>query len=162
ADIRQLRRKLEEQQKQEQAQQTRLVEGYFGLATVGQMAAGILPILPHETARIQADLQSLRQSLAGLNGEFLTFKRMSDSMSRLFNQLQFLQLAAGRSARGRAIALFSEIEAFKRSAEPLLHSREVTMQLDYPAREVFRTEMRPEHFHCLMQILTSNSLDWLS
>ena len=30
-----------------------------------------------------------------------------------------------------------------------------------PEREVLRTEMRPENYFCLLQILISNALDWL-
>src|SRR5262249_13760807 len=43
---------------------------------------------------------------------------------------------------------------------PLLDARGFTAELTCPASEVLRTEMRPEAFFCLMQVLVSNSLDW--
>jgi hypothetical protein len=35
------------------------------------------------------------------------------------------------------------------------------MELGHPANGVLGAEMRPEHFPCLLQILTANALDWL-
>src|SRR5262245_148020 len=52
--------------------------------------------------------------------------------------------------------------SFRDLVSGLLESRGVRMELSYPGREVLRTEMRPENFFCILQILTANSLDWLS
>jgi signal transduction histidine kinase len=45
--------------------------------------------------------------------------------------------------------------------QPQLVRRDVRMEIDSPRQGVLRIEMRPENFHCLLQILTSNALDWM-
>jgi signal transduction histidine kinase len=72
-----------------------------------------------------------------------------------------LQLGTGDNDRRRTIDLTAELCDFREASEPLLRRHEVRLELDYPAKEVLRVEMRPEHFHCLLQILTANALDWL-
>src|SRR5262249_5541360 len=50
--------------------------------------------------------------------------------------------------------------AFEDIVRPLLDGQGFTIEVVSPAQEVMRTEMRPENFFCLLQILMSNSLDW--
>jgi signal transduction histidine kinase len=161
SELRQLQQRLTEERTREQANQTRLIEGYAGLAAIGQTAAGFLPLLPEEIGHMQGDLQAARRSLAAANGQGQVLDRLSRSLARLSDRLHLLRLAASANDRRRAIDLVAELDAFLDSIEPLLDLHAVRMEIEYPDREVLRAEMRPEHFHCLLQILTLNSLDWL-
>src|SRR5262249_55540445 len=50
---------------------------------------------------------------------------------------------------------------FRQLIAPLLAENGVEMELAVQESDVLRSEMRPENFFCLLQILTSNSLDWM-
>jgi C4-dicarboxylate-specific signal transduction histidine kinase len=69
--------------------------------------------------------------------------------------------ATGNSERRRAIDITAEIRSYREFILSLLESRGVEMEMVCPSAGVYRTEMRPENFYCLLQILTANSLDWL-
>src|SRR5262249_30490484 len=114
-----------------------------------------------ELGRREEDLGAIRRSLAGTNGNGQTLQRLSGSLSFVAERLQLVQFASGANDRRRAIDLVAELETFQAAIGSLLDVHKVRMQVEYPEREVLRTEMRPEHFHCLLQILTLNSLDWL-
>jgi C4-dicarboxylate-specific signal transduction histidine kinase len=43
----------------------------------------------------------------------------------------------------------------------MLAARNIRMQVDSERQGIFRTAMMREHYHCLLHILTANSLDWL-
>jgi signal transduction histidine kinase len=161
-EVRELGRRLDEQTERDQLQQRQLLEGYSGLAAIGQMASGMLPLLPLETRRMQAELERLRVILSGLK-----IPEARDAMQNLagalrhINEHQQLILAASGSAeRRRAIDVPAEIAAFQDVVRPLLDGQGFTMEVVYPGTEVLRTEMRPENFFCLLQILLSNSIDW--
>ena len=65
-ELRELRRRLDEQTRHEQARAAAGAGRVLGLAAIGQMAAGMLPLLPIATQRMQAELERLRVTLAGL------------------------------------------------------------------------------------------------
>jgi signal transduction histidine kinase len=44
----------------------------------------------------------------------------------------------------------------------LLAERGVKLALDTDGRALLRSEIRPENFHCVLQILLANALDWLN
>ena len=163
SDLKRLARKLAEQVAEEQARQHRLLEGYTGLAAIGQLAASLTPSLPREVGSLHADLAALRRAL-GSNGNGAprqALDRVVEALSSLTGRLQMLQLGEGGNDRRRTIDVVAEIRAFQDSVSPLLETHDVRMGVDCPDRDVIRTGMRPEHFHCLLHILTSNSLDWL-
>lgn len=37
----------------------------------------------------------------------------------------------------------------------------IRLEIDCPGNALLRTEMRPENFHCLLQILAANAIYWL-
>jgi signal transduction histidine kinase len=161
-ELRELRRQLDEKTLSEQTRHQKLMEGYSGLATIGQMAAGMLPLLPLETRRMKTEMERLRTVLLGrkIPEARESMQALSDSLSHLNEQQQLILAASGSAERRRAIDVTAEIAAFEDTVRPLLDSQGFTIEVTCPAREVMRTEMRPENFFCLLQILMSNSLDW--
>jgi signal transduction histidine kinase len=160
--LRRLRRRMDEQAEQERSCQAQLLEGYSGLAAIGQMAAGMLPLLPLETRRIQAELEKLRTILSGrkIPEAREAMDVIAESLGHINEQQQLILAASGSTERRRAIDVVAEIAAFQEIVEPLLDGQGFEIEVMYPAREVMRTEMRPENFFCLLQILMSNSVEW--
>jgi signal transduction histidine kinase len=161
-ELRELRRRLDEQARSEQARQGQLMEGYSGLAAIGQMSAGMLPLLPLETQRMQAELEKLRVILTGrkIPEAREAMQGLADSLEHIREQQHLILAASGSAERRRAIDVTAEIAAFQDVVRPLLDGQGFALEVVCPAREVMRTEMRPENFFCLLQILVSNSLDW--
>ena len=62
---------------------------------------------------------------------------------------------------GVAIDLAAEVENYLEMIEPFLEANEVNAKIEKEDSEVLRSEMRPETFYGILQILTANSLDWL-
>jgi signal transduction histidine kinase len=162
-DLRQLGRQLAAQRLRDHAREEQLVNGYAELAAVGQLAAGLAQIVPAQLADLQASLDACRRTLANATDPAATppLDALAGAVDRIAEQLRMLQLGAGANDRRRTIDLTAETRAFRDLVEPLLQRHEVRMELEHPAKEVLRAEMRPEHFHCLLQILTANALDWL-
>jgi signal transduction histidine kinase len=67
----------------------------------------------------------------------------------------------GRNRRGRVTDVPVELKSFKALVAPLLAPRKIVLLVDCPRRSVLRVEMRPESFHRILHILTTNSLEWL-
>jgi signal transduction histidine kinase len=162
SELRELRRQLDEKTRRELDRQQQLMEGYSGLAAIGQMAAGMLPLLPLETRRMQAEMEKLRNVLLGrkIPEAREAMQALADSLSHINEQQQLILAASGSSERRRAIDVTAEIAAFEDTVRPLLDGQGFTIEVTCPAKGVMRTEMRPENFFCLLQILLSNSLDW--
>lgn len=161
-DLRQLRQRLDEQTRRQETCQQQMMDGYSGLAGIGQMAAGILPLLPFETQKMQAELDRLRVILAGrkIPEAREAMEGLLDSLRNINEQQQLVLAASGSTERRRAIDVAAEIAAFQDVVRPLLDGQGFAMEVVCPAKAVMRTEMRPENFFCLLQILMSNSLDW--
>jgi signal transduction histidine kinase len=85
---------------------------------------------------------------------------LADSLRHVDEQQQLILAASGSTERRRAIDVAAEIATFQDVVRPLLDGKGFGMEVACPAKDVMRTEMRPENFVCLLQILTSNSLDW--
>ena len=161
-ELRDLRKRLDLQNALEQGRRQQFMEGYSGLAAIGQMAAGMLPLLPLETQRMQAELEKLRNILAGrrIPEAREAMESLAGSLTHINEQQQLVLSASGSTERRRAIDVTAEIAAFQDVVRPLLDGQGFEMEVVCPAKEVMRTEMRPENFFCLMQILMSNSIDW--
>jgi signal transduction histidine kinase len=161
-ELRELRRRLDEQTAREQVHQQQMMEGYSGLAAIGQMSAGMLPLLPLETQRMQAEMEKLRAVLTGrkIPEAREAMEALAESLRHINEQQQLILAASGSAERRRAIDVTAEIAAFQDVVRPLLDGQGFSIEVTCPAAEVMRTEMRPENFFCLLQILTSNSLDW--
>lgn len=161
-ELKELRRRLDEQARRDQSRHQQLMEGYSGLAAIGQMAAGMLPLLPIETMRMQAELERLRRTLSGMKIPEArdAMQSLSDSLRHVNEQQQLILAASGSTERRRAIDVSAEIVEFQEVVRPLLEGQGFSMEVSCPTKDVMRTEMRPENFICLLQILMSNSLDW--
>ena len=162
-ELRNIRQRLQEQSLREASDRKKLVEGYSGIAAIGQMTAGMLPVIPHELRRIRDELERMkavlahrripevRESMIGLDA----------SLSSIDETLRVIAAATGSAERRRAIDLVAEARSFRQLVAPLLAAHGVEMELVIQESDVLRSEMRPENLYSLLQILTSNSLEWM-
>lgn len=143
--------------------QRETAEAYASLAASGQMAMGLMPLIPDA-------LERMREAFAGLGG-VLARGRVPEARAALagleetmrgIDECCRLMLAGSLGTdRRRAIDVISEVHRFRTLVDPVLARRCVPMEIVCERDGVLRAEMRPEHFHCLLQILMTNSLDWL-
>jgi signal transduction histidine kinase len=162
-ELRAVKLRLQEQALRDAAERKRIVEGYSGMAAIGQMTAGMLPVIPHELKRIREELERMRgilahrripevrESMAGLGA----------SLENIDQTLRVITAATGNAERRRAIDLVTETASYRQLIDPLLAALGIGMELAAQDGELLRTEMRPENYHCLLQILTTNATDWL-
>lgn len=162
-ELRELRRRLDEQTARDEAERRQMLAGYSGLAAIGQTASGMLPLLPLETQRMRAELDRLSVTLAGrkIPEAREAIESLSGSLDNINEQQRMVLAASGSVERRRAIDVSAEIAAFQDLVRPLLDGQGITIAVEIAARDVLRTEMRPENFFCLLQILTSNAVEWV-
>jgi signal transduction histidine kinase len=157
-----LQRQLADQEARAEVRRRQMMEGYSGLAAIGQTAAGMLPLLPIETRCMYGELERIKTVLAGrkIPEAREAMQNLAGSLAHV-TELQRLVLAAtGSTERRRAIDVAAEIVAFQDIVRPLLDGQGFTIEVVTPRSNVLRTEMRPESFFSLLQILTANALDW--
>lgn len=140
-----------------------LLQGYSSLAASGQLAGGISQLLTREIQRLSRDLDTMRQALSRrrIPEARPALDDVQNSLGKLAQYQQMLAAATEFRERRRAIDVASEIEAFERHFQPVLEMAGVQLDLVLPEHVVLRTDMRPETFFGLLQILATNSLDWL-
>lgn len=162
--LRELARRLQDETAKELSRFEALVEGYAGLAATGQLASGLAEILALEIIPAQKKMRHIRGILADnkieLERDSLT--SVDKSLGILGHLQRLLAAASGKGERRRTIDLASEVASFRDVVEPLLDRRGVFMEIGHDRQDLLRAEMRPENFYCLLHILTSNSLEWLS
>jgi signal transduction histidine kinase len=161
-ELRRLAEQLKAEKAREHTTHERLLEGYEGLAAVGQIATHLFPYIPRELGQVRSDIQAVRRAAAAANGHGELFERLAAGVEALAGRLEVFRLTAGREDdRRRTIDLVAELESFGRSVGPAFEARDIRLEIEYPEREVIRTEMRPEHFHGVLHVLAANSLDWI-
>ena len=162
-ELRNIRQRLREQSLRDATDRKKLVEGYSGIAAIGQMTSGMLPVIPHELRRIRDELERMKAVLAHRRipevRESMT--GLDASLSSIDETLRVIAAATGGAERRRAIDLVAEARSYRQLVAPLLAAHGVEMELDIKESDVLRSEMRPENLYSLLQILTSNSLDWM-
>lgn len=162
--LRQLKDRVEEQAAREATHLERTVTGYAGLAAIGQMTAGLLPLVPGAISRLSQEVALLRGILGHrrIPEAREAMEGIEDGIDSLRGYCQMLQAGALNAERRRAIDLVAEVRRFQDVFSPLLESRGVRLDVVCRESDVLRTEMRPEHFLCVLQILATNALDWLT
>jgi signal transduction histidine kinase len=160
--LRRIGRQLAERFAADEASRKRAIEGYSALAAIGQMAVALYSSVPPEVGRIEAELSALRGSLqqSAVPAARESLDRVADAVERVREQVRMMGLVASGDRRGK-IDLVAEIHSFQEMIQPQLVLRDARMEIESPRQGVLRIEMRPENFHCLIQILTSNALDWM-
>jgi signal transduction histidine kinase len=158
----QLKKNLDQQVNREAVQAKQIISGYRGLATMGQLAAGLVPIAALEVTSLQSEIAALRACLNGQNSPRSreVISKIEESCTRMKQQLQILA-ATGKADRRRTIDVMAEIQGFKQIVEPFLKKSNVDLDVIIQDHQLLRVDMRPESFFCLLEILTANSLDWL-
>lgn len=162
-ELRNIKQRLQEQSLRDAADRQRMIEGYSGVAAIGQMTAGMLPIIPHEIRRIRDELDRMKAVLAHRRIPEIR-KSMTDldaSLASIDETLRVISATTGGTERRRTIDLVAESRSYRQLVASLLAAHGVEMELIIQESDVLRSEMRPENFYCLLQILTSNALDWL-
>ncbi len=162
-ELRTIKARLQEQSLRDAADLKRMVEGYSGVAAIGQMTAGMLPVVPHELKRIRDQLERMKAALAHRRIPEVreSIAGLDTSLASIDETLRVILATSGSTERRRAIDLVAETASYRHLVGPLLCANGVEMELAVPEGEVLRTEMRPENYYCLLQILTSNAIDWM-
>jgi signal transduction histidine kinase len=162
-ELHQFRTRLEEQVNREASQLRQTVEGFSGLAAIGQMAAGLLPVSSLELAGVQDEVANLRAILARrkIPQAREALDRLENSLASVGKHQRMILAASGNAERRRAIDIVAETESFREFIAPLLKTHSVEMEIICTDTGVLRIEMRPEIFFCLLQTLATNSLEWL-
>jgi C4-dicarboxylate-specific signal transduction histidine kinase len=155
--------RLRERVAREAAELRRTVEGYAGLAAIGQTATGLAPVIPAEMRRIEEEIRRLREVLARRRVPEAreALAGLEQSLGRLGDCHRLMLTAAVGGERRRAIDVVAEVSRFRDVIAPLLQGRGVAMEIHSRDAGVLRTDMRPENFLCLLHILAANALDWL-
>ena len=164
SQLRRLATKLKDTSAREEAQQRLFIEGYSELAAVGQAAIGL-------TVSVQPVLEDMRNHLECIRGAVgsRADRVLSSSVRALEEGTQLVAtrmslvapIEEGGNQRRRAMDVPAELESFEELVAPLLAPRKIALLVDSPRRSVLRAEMRPESFHRILHILTTNSLEWL-
>jgi signal transduction histidine kinase len=161
-ELRSIRQRLHDQAHRDAADRKRMIEGYSGVATIVQMTAGMLQVIPHELKRIREEIERMKAVLAHRRipevRESMT--GLDASLASIDETLRVITAASGGSERRRAIDLVAEARSFRQLVLPLLAAHGADLELVIQETDVLRTEMRPESLYCLLQILTTNALDW--
>ena len=162
-ELRSIKQRLQEQSLRDEADRKRMVEGYSGIAAIGQMTAGMLPVIPHELKRIRDELERMKAVLAHRRIPEVrdSMTGLATSLASIDETLRVIAAASAGAERRRAIDLVAEAGSYRQLVAPLLVAHGVEMELVIQESDVLRSEMRPENFYCLLQILTSNALDWM-
>jgi len=121
-ELRNLKLRLQEEALRDAAERQRLVEGYAGLAAVGQTASGLLPVIPHELDRIHADLERMRKILSHrkLPEVRQAMADLGTSLSSIEECLRIMRAATGSAERRRAIDIVAEAGSFRELIGPLI------------------------------------------
>jgi signal transduction histidine kinase len=161
-ELRSIKRTLQQQAIRDATDRERRFEGYSGVAAIGQTTVGLLPVVPHELRRIRAELASVQKILFHRRMPDVreSMTRLDASLRRIEETIRVMSAATGSAERSRTIDLVAEAGTYRQLIEPMLTARGVVMELVEPEGDVLRTEMRPETFFSLLQIMTSNALDW--
>src|SRR5262249_34390973 len=119
--------------------------------------------IPHELKRIRDELERMKTFLAHRRIPEVreSMAELGASLESVDETLRVITAATGSAERKRAIDLVAETRSYRRLLRPLLAASGVEMELATPEDEVVRTEMRPENYYCLLQILTTNAMDWM-
>ncbi len=162
-ELRSIKHLLQEQSLRDAADRKRMVEGYSDVAAIGQMTAGLLPVIPHDLRRVREELERMKAVLAHRRipevRESMT--GLETSLASIDETLRVISAATGGTERRRTIDLVAEARSFRQLVTPLLEAHDVEMELVLQESDVLRSEIRPENLYCLLQILTANSLNWL-
>jgi signal transduction histidine kinase len=86
------------------------------------------------------------------------------SLAHCLNQLEEFRRAmstvTGNAGRRRAIDMVAEAMSYRGLIGTWLASTNARMEIVAPEGEILRTEMRPENFYAILQILTTNAMEW--
>ncbi len=162
-ELRHIKVQLQEQSLSDAADRKRMIEGYSGLAAIGQLTAGMLPVIPLDLKHIREELERIKDVLSNRKIPEIreSIARLGASLDSIDDTLRLISAATGSNERRRSIDLAGETRSYRRLAARMFSDQGVEMDLSIEEGDVLRTEMRPENYYSLLQILTSNSLDWM-
>jgi signal transduction histidine kinase len=112
---------------------------------------------------IRGGLGALRQALAKVQPTDARelIAELNESLSSIAELHRLLLTASVNDERRRAIDVNAEVRFFKDLIAPILDDQGVQMDVICSDPGVIRTDMRPECLICILQILVTNSLEWL-
>jgi signal transduction histidine kinase len=148
----------------QEAMHKRVLDGYTDLAALGQAAIGLsCSVEPHLEILREATTK-IRSGAGTRCGRALlqTLDALETSISIIANRIAMVgPTEPSADHRRGSLDISSELRVFRSLAAPVLQAGGVEMEIAVADEDVLRINMRPETFHRLLNILTTNSLDWL-
>lgn len=163
-ELTRLGRRVREDQARESARLRQLHEAYAELAAFGHTATTFTEEIKGLLAQMQQQQKELVRMLGRHSSRDVDDRLdcLGKSTQKVVSYLERLMPQPETSSgRRRAIDVMKELEAANEHLRPLLASAGVDrIELEAEHGGLIRTEMRPENFHRIIQILTENALDW--
>lgn len=144
----------------------RTLDGYSDLAAIGHTASLLGRSVNASLADMRARVSLLRSSIDRRRGadpvELVTrVDELEATLDSVTGQLALVSAAgSGTARRRRGIEIPAELFRLRVSLRPVLVQEEASLEIEAPEEGVLRTEMRPETFASVMNVLVRNALEW--
>lgn len=151
---------------QQEATYKRALEGYSELAALGQAAIGLTRCVEPHLKRLREVTAEILSKAASPKKRAIRsmFNALETSIDTIANRIAMVgptEASANHNHRARSMDVRSELQVFRSLTAPVLQSAGVEMNIAAADKDVLRINMRPETFHRLLNILMTNSLEWL-
>ncbi len=163
-ELRRIAKRAREASERQEAMHDRFLEGYSDLAALGQAAVGASRSIRPQIESIQNACTRLREGMrgAGNTSGLAALRSLQESLALIAGRVAMIApMETSANQRRRALDVPAELAVFRELVRPLLDAAGVDMEVVSPQGSVLRIEMRPETFHRPLNILATNSLDWL-
>ena len=153
-----------EETDRERARIARTLGSYAELAALGQAATGLSRSLRPHLDQVREDCARIRDVLQprGRSAVLPALRSLELALALMAERIAMLTpMGSTTNHRRRALDVQTEFQAFEEMVRPLLDLAGAGIKTKVAGGSVLRIEMRPEAFHRLLYILTTNSLDWL-
>lgn len=150
----------------QEASQRRMLDGYSSLAALGHTASLLGQSVNKGIAGLRQRVTSLRANLgkkvspdpAALATSVAELEQMLDTVSLQLTLVASAGAAAGRRRRGLDIP--AELRRARDGLRPLLEQEDAEFEVEATEGVLLRTEMRPETFASVVNVLVRNALEW--
>ncbi len=160
AHMRRLAQDARDTLQRQEAEKSRLIDGYNDLAAAGQVATGIADTAARNLEAARAALDSLRSRVRhpDMARDAANLTRELDMLAAHLSSLR--AVATGGSHRRRTMDVAVEVQQFADMFRPVLAERDVCIDVVGDG-DLLRVDMNPHSLHRVLYILSSNALDWV-
>jgi signal transduction histidine kinase len=164
-ELKRIVRDAEEAYAREASDVQKFIQGYSGLAALGQAAIGVESNVRPLVDEIRSGFAALKSEVNGRGSRRLTsqIRALETNLDAIESRLAIIAAmeTGGTHRRRRAIDVPTELLKAKQLLAPVLDQRGIDIRIEAPRKGVLRVEMRPEELQRILHILAMNSVDWL-